>query len=568
MAHAAKPSLDSVHSALPPPIASTRHTTRRRRDDSKDPEKSPALTTLSRADSETLPYSDSPHRSPPVSQVRRIRSQEQSHGEQKRARNEQPQSHSNSTPTFPAVAPEPLLKGNDIIASAPTKSPPPLSPRTKEQKRTRRSSKTQASPQLSLPLGQNAEAGRSTSQVDITALPRISDANDHDFAAYIRSKPTPSAQRASKYVTELYTISYLIFFAIFGTLARLGLQALTFYPGAPVIFSELWANITGTFIMGFLAEDRRLFRAEWGNKGAHLPEPARQPSEPQPDHQVVKARHTKVKKTIPLYIGLATGFCGSFTSFSSFIRDVFLSLSNNLRSPINHPYPSNMPTPLVTTVAPRNDGYSIMAILATIIITATTCFSALKVGAHFAILVDPLVPSLPFRFTRRVTDPVFVFLAWGTWLGAIVMAIVPPSDAWRGQALFACVFAPIGCLARYYISLPVNAIVPSFPLGTFTVNVFGTAVLGMAYDLQHVALFGPMAVGGNTIGCQVLQGIMDGFCGALTTVSTWILEMDALKRRHAYIYGSVSVLSGLSLLIVVMGSVRWTVGWQAIICVT
>ena len=44
---------------------------------------------------------------------------------------------------------------------------------------------------------------------------------------------------ASKMQKHLYVTSYLILFSILGTLARLGLQALTIYPGAPVVFSNL-----------------------------------------------------------------------------------------------------------------------------------------------------------------------------------------------------------------------------------------------------------------------------------------------------------------------------------------
>jgi CrcB protein len=394
---------------------------------------------------------------------------------------------------------------------------------------------------------------------------------EEDFAPYhySDSKPTPQAQRASKAATELYTISYLIFFAIWGTLARLGLQALTFYPGAPVTFSELWANVGGTFIMGFLSEDRRLFAAEWGNRGDKVPEPYDFPAEPENERYARhKARHGRAKKTIPMYIGLATGFCGCFTSFSSFVRDVFLALSNDLRSPINHPYAPNTAIPAVSTTVSRNGGYSFLAILATIIITLSACYAALKVGAHLALLLDPITPSLPFSFTRRIIDPLFVFLGWGCWIAAILLSIFPPHDAWRSQALLACVFAPVGCLLRYYISLLLNPINPAFPLGTFTVNIFGTAVMGMNYDLQHVKLGNTGLVGGSVASCQVLQGIMDGFCGCLTTVSTWIAELDSSKRGKAYVYGSVSVLGGLGLLVVVMGSVRWTVGFSGIICAT
>ncbi|KAH5411938.1 hypothetical protein HBI47_157220 [Parastagonospora nodorum] len=389
------------------------------------------------------------------------------------------------------------------------------------------------------------------SQLDITALPSITSSNGDGMHTYVRSKPTPAAQRKARYATELYTISYLIFFAIWGTLARLGLQALTFYPGAPVTFSELWANVAGTFIFGFLAEDKSLFAAEWGERD--------------PETTYDKKRHGKVKKTIPLYIGLATGFCGSFTSFSSFIRDVFLSLANELKAPEYHPSPS--PSSLTAT-APRNNAYSILAVPATILTTLSLCYCALKTGSHLAILLNPITPTLPFRLTRRFLDPLFVLLGPGCWLAAILLSILPPQNAWRSQALFACVFAPLGCLLRFYISKLLNPLLPTFPLGTFAVNIFGTAVLGMSYDLQRVSLAHTGVVGGTLVGCQVLQGVQDGFCGALTTVSTWIAELDGLKRRHAYVYGAASVGVGLGLAVAIMGGVRWTVGWADIICTT
>lgn len=416
-------------------------------------------------------------------------------------------------------------------------------------------------------FGRSNPSNSPQSQNGITALPIMTDADKQQGSGaegYYQSFATPGAQRNSRLLTEVYTICYLIFFAIWGTLARLGLQALTFYPGAPVIFSELWANVAGTFIMGFLSEDLRLFREEWGGT-ARTEEPLDQPAEGHHDLEkqrtVDKASHSKVKKTIPMYIGLTTGFCGSFTSFSSFVRDVFLGLSNDLPAPTYH-----TTTVSPTSLAPRSAGYSVMAVLGVVFITVALCLCALKAGAHLAAFLDPATPTIPFRLTRRIIDPLIVVLGLGSWLGAVLMTALPPQNAWRGQALFACVFAPVGCLARYYISLVLNPKVPSFPLGTFTCNMFGTAVLGMAYDLQRVSVGG--IAGGSIVGCQVLQGIEDGFCGALTTVSTWMLELVTLRRGHAYVYGASSVAMGLGFMTVIMGSVRWSVGWEAVACAT
>ena len=395
-------------------------------------------------------------------------------------------------------------------------------------------------------------------------------------------KSSSKRERVSSLATKLYTISYLILFSFLGTLARLGLQALTFYPGAPISGSVLWANFTGTLVLGFLMEDRQLFREEWGASKAqdfediNMVRPREnvqhtvdeEKHETEADLVSQKKRHDTIKKTIPLYIGLAVGFCGSFTSFSSFVRDAFLAISNNLPSPNSHP--STPPIPSPTTTVHRNGGYSFMAFLAVLLLTISLSLAALQLGAHVAIAVHSITPTLPFRIMRKYLDPSVVFLAFGCWIGAIILTIFDPYGAWRGEALFALVFAPLGSLARFYTSVHLNGKIASFPLGTFAVNVVGTALLGVFYDLQHAPLGSTTRhlVGGGMLGCQVLQGMMDGFCGCLTTVSTWIAELEGLQRKHSYIYGSASVLSGLGFLIVIMGSLRWTIGFAPPACVT
>ncbi|KAI2609175.1 CrcB-like protein-domain-containing protein [Hypoxylon sp. NC1633] len=372
----------------------------------------------------------------------------------------------------------------------------------------------------------------------------------------------------SRLATEIYTISYLILFAMFGTLARLGLQALTFYVGSPVSFSSVWPNFAGSLVLGFLAEDRMLFRYEWGTPTYELQ--LLRANQNGPDEEVgassfdreaidlaaAKKAHVATKKTIPLYIGLATGFCGSFTSFSSFIRDIFLALSNDLLTP-----------DAGSTTTPRNGGYSFMALLAVTITTVSLSLSGLFIGAQLALALEPITPSLPFTITRKFLDRFAVFLAWGSWIGAVLLSTLPPdrfgspgaAETWRGRATFALVFAPLGCLGRFYASLYLNGYFASFPLGTFVVNIFGTAVLGMSWDLAHIPL-------GGVIGCQVLQGVEDGFCGCLTTVSTWVAELAALQRRHAYVYGGVSILVALACMVAIMGGLRWSDGFSSLAC--
>ncbi|QDS68817.1 hypothetical protein FKW77_006268 [Venturia effusa] len=330
-------------------------------------------------------------------------------------------------------------------------------------------------------------------------------------------------QKSKHMLTQLYTISYLILFAIFGTLARLGVQWITNYPNAPVIISGLWANVGGSVIMGFLQQDRAIFEPI---RGPHLlyaledPEKFSGEAEKRP---LPQKEDLKRKKTLPLYIGLSVGFCGSFTSFSSFIRDAFLALSNDLSGKnVGH--------------LSRNAGWSVCAVLAVLILEIGLSLTALSFGAHIAIATTPTLARIPKLHTHRFLDPLAVFLGLGCWLGAILLAIWPPRNKWRGEVVFALVFAPLGCLIRFYLSLKLNSKIAKFPLGTFAANVLGTIVLGMCYDLQHAG-----AGVADIVGCQVLQGIQDGFCGCLTTVSTWVAELKALRKHHAYSYGCTSV---------------------------
>jgi fluoride ion exporter CrcB/FEX len=379
------------------------------------------------------------------------------------------------------------------------------------------------------------------------------------------------ARDLSSFATQLYTISYLILFSILGTAARVGLKHLCFYPGAPVDIPVLWANFAGCLVLGFLLEDRNIFLQGWGHSQTDSPV-----------HTLEKAReeHLQIKKTIPLYIGLATGFCGSLTSFSSFMLDSFLAMSNNLPTPINHPYPSGFELPPTASTVHRNAGYSVAALIAVILLNVTASLSALKVGAHGALFLDGWIPSIPFKIMRNILDRAIVPLAWLTWLGALVLVIWPPdrpggsagreswqAETWRGDILVALVLAPLGCILRYVLALKFNGVAAYFPLGTFAANVFGTAVLGMSYDLQHVGLGQGYAagVGGGLIGCQVLQGLMDGFCGALTTVSTWAAEMLALNKR-GYVYGGATTVSGIAIMVIVCGSVRWSIGFDGTVC--
>lgn len=395
-------------------------------------------------------------------------------------------------------------------------------------------------------------------------------------------------RKLHRMIFHLYVTSYLILFSILGTLARLGLQALTIYPGSPITISELWANVGGSLIIGYLSEDRALFHNEWeiAKKRARRDlqlgrESSEDTMKEAADEEAILAaarkEHSTEKKTIPVFIGLTVGFCGCLTSFSSFMRDTFFALSNHLHTSA---YTDNMI--VMDTDTPRNDGNSVMAVLAVLTVEIGLCLLAPQFGAHIAIALEPMMSKIPRLNIRRITDPIVVLIAWGSWVGAVVMVIWPPDrpsgpaadgrtvwaqEDWRGNVLFALALAPLGCLLRFHAALKFNGLISHFPVGTFIVNIAGTIVLGACWDLQRAPLTNG-AIGGGRLGCQVLQGVQDGFCGCLTTVSTWVVELKGLQRKHAYFYGAMSVAVGVSSLVVIMGTLVWGPGSRPTACTT
>ncbi len=95
-------------------------------------------------------------------------------------------------------------------------------------------------------------------------------------------------------------------------------------------------------------------------------------------------------------------------------------------------------------------------------------------------------------------------------------------------ALGAAVGAPLRYLTDRFIQARAG---PGFPWGTFTVNVTGSLVLGFVLgipaDPALTALLGT------------------GFCGALTTYSTFAYETLRLPRSRALANVVVSILAGL-----------------------
>ncbi len=107
--------------------------------------------------------------------------------------------------------------------------------------------------------------------------------------------------------------------------------------------------------------------------------------------------------------------------------------------------------------------------------------------------------------------------------------------------------AAAGAPTRWYVDVAVQRRwLPSFPWGTFAVNVAGSALLGFL-------------VAGWSTGSTALSLVGIGFCGALTTFSSFAWESNRLAEDGATRTAVTNVIA-TPLLCCAAAAVGWWIG--------
>ena len=110
--------------------------------------------------------------------------------------------------------------------------------------------------------------------------------------------------------------------------------------------------------------------------------------------------------------------------------------------------------------------------------------------------------------------------------------------------------ASSGAILRWLLGLKLNALFPTLPLGTLAANVIGGYIIGLA-----IAYFAQMP----TLTPEWRLLIITGFCGGLTTFSTFSAEVITLLQqgRIAWAMGAISIHVAGSLLMTLAGLATW-----------
>uniref|UniRef100_A0A060TAZ2 ARAD1D23958p n=1 Tax=Blastobotrys adeninivorans TaxID=409370 RepID=A0A060TAZ2_BLAAD len=314
------------------------------------------------------------------------------------------------------------------------------------------------------------------------------------------------------------------FCGICGVLARIGLTDLTSFQGD--LGGLVWANFAGSLVMGFTASNSFLYGDVLDN-----------------EDEIPKYQSAG---EIRLYIALTTGFCGSLTDFSVFIKQLFY-LSANRRLSLAYDY--------------ANPGYGVMMFLAYAIETMSVSVTGFLIGKTIARLCEAYERKLPFAKWESTIEFILGSLGLAAWIASIGLFVADPTSATRhytGPILF----APFGVYARHYLCRYLNRRSKKFLIGTFLSNVCATIILSLLLILQTgQSPHSSVAIVTSPLCCQIINGLIEGFCGNFSTISSFVSELvDVLYPANALVYGTTTILTSYASMVLIYGTYTWVHG--------
>jgi CrcB protein len=351
------------------------------------------------------------------------------------------------------------------------------------------------------------------------------------------SQPSTTISGSTKSSTQaniiqfLIDINYLCFFSYAGYATRYGLAVVFAAPQGIgytcmyfTLFTDFYANALGCFVMGILAECNVVL--------------------------LVPNKFTRLSNLVA--VGMMTGYCGCTTTFSSwqydsmyalltgqvgtfFLREVIGLCVSYYALVFGHDMAALIIIPIFNailhkirskkqTIADMKDdkrkGISVTTVLWRVIIVLFVIANVLLTCLFIALLSSPLDPT-----TRLVSA--------------------------------AMLFCPFGCTLRYLFSLGNVKLAPKIPIFTFCANLLATIIVGFfkVTDQRYSSIY-------NTEGLHIFfMGVTGGFCGCLSTVSSFIEEIHTKLKdvRWRYLYLVLSLVVPCLALLVIVGSFVWTV---------
>ena len=286
-----------------------------------------------------------------------------------------------------------------------------------------------------------------------------------------------------------------------GVSTRIGLSTFSNWDGI-IHFPSFWAQIVGTLIIGAATAQKENIQESFST----------------------------------LYTVITTGICGSMTTFSSWNAEaskVLLQLNDSTLQPVHHSI----------------DGGRIVGFLTVLLLGTGMPVSVFYFGTNISKLLpitsnnlqsNTIVKCLLTLNTRRC----WIFPLVTTSACIIISTVIVTGCVFTEnyEFLFALLFGGPGTYIRWRLgALDKNNMkfVKNFPFGTFLSNIIGSIIL--AITLVSISYCSTQIEIGD-IPLAVLKGVAVGFCGSITTVSTFVSQLCSLSFYMSVFYASISLV--------------------------
>ena len=329
-------------------------------------------------------------------------------------------------------------------------------------------------------------------------------------------KKTKKVSRLNQIMDHLVIAIGLAIATYVGVASRVYLSDFSEWDGIHQ-FPSLWAQIIGTFIIGILVTQKEML----------------------------------LKNCKVLYVSLSTGLCGSLTTFSSLNAEASIVLLHLNESSLNASQTVDNPADRIVgsfTVLILGVGMSLASVLlgrnialqCRAICNRSKCY---KINIH--------------KFCCHLTSKMWLVLFIITICYVLSTTAIAVSCilTYNFPLLFSLVFGGFGTYIRWCLSYFDNCSTSGFPFGTLLANSIGSMILaGTIVSKAYVV----METTADDMVLAVLVGVATGFCGSLTTVSTFVIQLCALPFYTAVLYSFVSLAIAQILFTLILGTYSWT----------
>lgn len=290
--------------------------------------------------------------------------------------------------------------------------------------------------------------------------------------------------RAEKCIEHIITIISLAMGSYVGVTLRIYLSsyAVSSWDGINH-FESIWAQILGSSIIGYLA--------------------------------VFQENMNKI-----LYIALATGLCGSLTTFSTWNAEAIVVLLQLNETSLNNINNVNYVTGSISFVT-------------VLILGVGMPLSSFIFGRNIAKLSNKPLKIMKFCFNcnKKLGYLILIIMYIACTVSIIIICMLTNNY----YILFSLLFSSSGTYLRWCLSYFDNYFtkINGFPLGTLMSNFFGSLILAFC-------LVARLYVSNEVF---VINAVITGFCGSLTTVSTFICQLVKLSFPVSILYLIISLFT-------------------------